>query len=594
MLLRCPFPNSAEVRDMDVRRVEPMQKRRGSGSGFGVCDSRTSCGLALLVSLVFLLRVLVPGALAAANAGDVAVLVTPRVLLGRVTVGNQLQQQQPRQLHFGHELDSGMRRLLQTQPSSTIRPLAVRGDRRDPLNNFHKYRAGYDVKNKHYWASAIYTGVYGYAIGVAWLILGALLLLTACCHICCRRRQKSPEAHKSFYYWIPRVLVVLLSLFAIGCIITLFIRNRQFHTQAFRVRDSISDSADDATGSVRNVSSALTRVNTLVSKYNIPGLTQIGTTVTSLNQQADSITKDVDDNIRTINRLINGIEIALYVILAITLFLVLVGLLSALLGWRTILFLIILLGWLMTVLTWVLFGVFFAVNNVTSDTCQAFTEYLQAPANTTLDKLLPCVDLATASSASTVARLGVKNIVGQANTIVTQIQQTSARAGRNSSVPSVCDPIGPAPTYNYTSTCPSGTVQIGQLPQVLQPYVCTVEPISNQCAAQGQIVTPTQNTTINDFSQAGQSLVMIIPAVNSLTNCSFVYNTFDSIVTYRCRPAKASLRNLWIPLLLLSIALTFLTLAWILANHRNKKEKYYSRGIHAQESPKGPKSNRRI
>jgi len=48
--------------------------------------------------------------------------------------------------------DSGRRRLLQTQPSTTTRPLAVKGDRRDPLNSFHKYRGGYDVKNKHYWA----------------------------------------------------------------------------------------------------------------------------------------------------------------------------------------------------------------------------------------------------------------------------------------------------------------------------------------------------------------------------------------------------------------------------------------------------------
>lgn len=86
------------------------------------------------------------------------------------------------------------------------------------------------------------------------------------------------------------------------------------------------------------------------------------------------------------------------------------------------------------------------------------------------------------------------------------------------------------------------------------------------------------------FSPAGgQSLVSIIPTVTSLTNCSFVYNTFDTIVTQRCSPAKAALRNLWIPLLLLSIAMTFLTVSWILANHRNKK----SRGVHArQDSPR--------
>lgn len=44
------------------------------------------------------------------------------------------------------------RKLLQVQPSSQTQLLAVRGDRRDPLDNFRKYRGGYDVTNKHYWA----------------------------------------------------------------------------------------------------------------------------------------------------------------------------------------------------------------------------------------------------------------------------------------------------------------------------------------------------------------------------------------------------------------------------------------------------------
>lgn len=555
-----------------VDAKHPPRRKAAGSSG-----RSSSWGIAaFLVSLVFLLGVLASGALAFGD-GD-ASTVQVQALNLRESSGSQL--------HFGNAFER--RRLLQTQPSSNTRLLAVRGDRRDPLNSFHKYRGGYDVKNKHYWASAIYTGVYGFAIGVAWLLLGALLTLLACFKLCCCRREKTAEPRSSFYYWLPRILVLLLSLFAIGCIITLFIRNRQFHTQAFRVRDSISSSADEATGAVRNVSSTLSRVDTLVRQYNIAGLNQIGTTVTSLNQQADKITNEVNSNIRTYNRLINGIEIALIVILAVALFLVVLGLIAAIAGWRTIFFLVILLGWLLTALVWILFGLFFAVNNITSDTCQAFGEYLQAPANTTLDDLLPCVDLNTASSASSLARQGVDNIILQANNVVTQIRQASAQVGGNASLPNVCDPIGPAPTYTYTSQCPSGTVPIGQLPQVVQPYVCTVEPLSNECLAAGRVVTPTQNRTIGDLSESGQSLVNIIPTVTSLTNCSFVYNTFNALVTERCSPAKQSLRNLWIPLLLLSIAMTLLSAAWILANHRNKKQRY-SRTIHSQESPRGYK-----
>lgn len=249
---------------------------------------------------------------------------------------------------------------------------------------------------------------------------------------------------------------------------------------------------------------------------------------------------------------------------------------------------IILLGWLLTALTWILFGIFFAANNITGDTCQAFTEYLQAPANTTLDNLLPCVDLATASSASAVAREGVDNIIVQSNNVVTQINEANARLGRTNTVPAVCDPIGPAPQYAYTTTCPEGTVGIGELPRTVQPYVCPTEPVSSACAAEGRVVTPTQNTTISDFSRGGSGLVRIIPTVNSLTNCSFVYNTFDTIVNERCGPAKQALRNLWIPLLLLSIALTLLSFAWILANHRNKVKKR-SGSVYNQDSPRMPK-----
>lgn len=182
------------------------------------------------------------------------------------------------------------------------------------------------------------------------------------------------------------------------------------------------------------------------------------------------------------------------------------------------------------------------------------------------------------------------------------------------------------------------------VPQAIQPYVCPEEPLSNTCLAEGRVVTPTQGTTIRDFSQGkiknmrsyhvlsshikaqrnvtinskfyaltkyipawkifpeaswcvvvliwcrgflagGQSLLNIIPQVDSLTNCSFVYDTFNTIVNERCSPARRAIRNLWIPLLLLSIALTLITISWILANHRNKKERY-SHTIHAQDSPR--------
>lgn len=36
------------------------------------------------------------------------------------------------------------------------RPLAVKKDRLDPFNDFHKYRGGFDVESKHYWGVLLY------------------------------------------------------------------------------------------------------------------------------------------------------------------------------------------------------------------------------------------------------------------------------------------------------------------------------------------------------------------------------------------------------------------------------------------------------
>ena len=46
-------------------------------------------------------------------------------------------------------------RMLLATNSSNYRPLAEKDNRIDPLDSFHKYRGGYDVKNKHYWAVSI-------------------------------------------------------------------------------------------------------------------------------------------------------------------------------------------------------------------------------------------------------------------------------------------------------------------------------------------------------------------------------------------------------------------------------------------------------
>ncbi|OIT08793.1 hypothetical protein A4A49_65602 [Nicotiana attenuata] len=44
--------------------------------------------------------------------------------------------------------------------------------RPDPLHQFKLYNGTYNLGNKHYWASAAFTGIHGYAIAGIWLLFG--------------------------------------------------------------------------------------------------------------------------------------------------------------------------------------------------------------------------------------------------------------------------------------------------------------------------------------------------------------------------------------------------------------------------------------
>lgn len=92
-----------------------------------------------------------------------------------------------------------------------------------------------------------------------------------------------------------------------GCLIALFVRNKQLHTEAIRVRNTIVGAATSASNTVHNVSSNLAKVDTVMAKYNIAGLNTLNSTEASLNQQADSITSKVNSNVKTLNKLINAV-----------------------------------------------------------------------------------------------------------------------------------------------------------------------------------------------------------------------------------------------------------------------------------------------
>jgi hypothetical protein len=197
-----------------------------------------------------------------------------------------------------------------TTSSSEFRPLAPKSDRIDPLDHFRKYKDGYNLKSKHYWASVIFTGIFGYAIAAAWTLLGLLLSLIACCKYCLRLRGSSDSRYKrphdsSGMYWIPGLVISILSAIAIGCGVVLYIASKECKNKAYNVEDVILEAAQNATNSITTVSSKLASVQATLQPYSSASfVTSVNSIETTLNKTAADVQSKVLVNKKTYKQIV--------------------------------------------------------------------------------------------------------------------------------------------------------------------------------------------------------------------------------------------------------------------------------------------------
>ncbi|KVH76580.1 hypothetical protein Ccrd_025536, partial [Cynara cardunculus var. scolymus] len=89
-------------------------------------------------------------------------------------------------------LDSwGTKRLLaeeQNDVNSSLVLAQKRTTRKDPLDDFKKYRGGWNISERHYWASVAFTAAPFFVMAAAWFVIFGLCLSLIClCYCCCSR-----------------------------------------------------------------------------------------------------------------------------------------------------------------------------------------------------------------------------------------------------------------------------------------------------------------------------------------------------------------------------------------------------------------------
>ncbi|KAB2622876.1 hypothetical protein D8674_025058 [Pyrus ussuriensis x Pyrus communis] len=458
------------------------------------------------------------------------------------------------------------------QANNVSEPLTQSDDtvRVDPLDDLKKYRGGYNITNKHYWSSTIFTGIHGYALGMLWLLCGILygcfLLATK---LCCKNRKsgklkKRLLCHKQCYLWQWHIfLAIFFTVFAIVAFGLVLGGNARFHSQAKSVVDIIITTANEASGTVYNTTGAMKEMS---NNFDSTGNTEVSSFLTSTSQKLDTAAADIERQAKKNRRLIDkGLKIV-YIVTTVPISLGLVAVIalsvSGVLKLRRLVQLLIVLCWLLTTLFWVFFGLYFFLAEFSNDTCTALESFQQNPNNNSLSSILPCDELVSAKSLLHDVGAGIYSLVNEVNANISSLQETSSQ-----NIEYVCNPFSEPPEYNYQpQKCPNNSVPIGDIPEVLRVDTCS-DANSGTCE-NGTVISDSAYKLVELYTSSIQGILNSYPGMESLVECQTVKDAFSEILVKHCKPLKRYAKMVWAAMAFLATLMVLLVLLWIIqANH---------------------------
>jgi len=427
----------------------------------------------------------------------------------------------------------------------------------------------------------VWLGIWGYVIGVFWFLVGLLWAVATCCYFCCcREKSNKGSGYARGYYCCPAVMVVFLSAIALAASALTFYGGATFHTDSTDTRDYVLLVAANTTSNVRNVTGTLSLAESIITQVSPSDGQDLRDVINSLNDAANEVDSQVDANRNAVDTGLKVIDIVLIVVAACQIAIVFVGLLALCFKWSFLLVPIIILGWIFCVFGWIVAGVWFSVYHVTSDTCTAMHEYTLDPTNTTLETILPCVDVNDARNTLRSARRSINRLVNATNGQIATLNTQLASGGSTTVLPTVCLPYGGPPDYEQTP-CLSGQVDPLVLSTAVQPYRCSGADV-RICAAAGTPLTPSLYALVEPVITAITNITTAMPLMVELATCQFVNNAFDNLVGQQCPRLKKDVTYITVAFTIASSSLLLLCIGWFVISRRalrvKRTDKYQTDG----------------
>ncbi|KAJ7943042.1 putative Transmembrane protein [Quillaja saponaria] len=460
-------------------------------------------------------------------------------------------------------------------PQSPLVLAENRTERPDILRGFRRYEGGWDISNRHYWASVGFTGAAGFILAVLWFVSFGLALLV---HLCCGWKisiKREGSGHSQ------RICLIMLIIFtcaaATGCVL-LSVGQDEFHGEALHTLNYVVNQSDYSVQTLRNVTEYLSLAKTInVAQMFLPSdvMDDIDKLNVDLNAAADTLNEKTSENSIKIKRAFNAVRSALIAIAVVMLILALIGLVLSILGHQHAILIFIITGWLLVAITFILCGVFVILNNAISDTCMAMEEWVENPhAESALSNILPCVDQSTTNRTLVQSKQVITNIV----TVVNNFMYNYANANPRQDNPIYYNQSGPPmPTLCYPfnsqledQQCGDQQVSFTNASLIWSHYVCEVS-ASGLCTTVGR-VTPGIYSQLAAAVNESYALEHYAPPLLGLQNCNFVRDTFQEITSNYCPPLDHYLKIINVGLGFVSVGVLLCLVLWILYANRPQRE----------------------
>ncbi|KAI3669752.1 hypothetical protein L6452_41135 [Arctium lappa] len=449
-------------------------------------------------------------------------------------------------------------------------------NRPDPLCHLRLYKGGYDIRNRHYWASAAFTGIHGYAMAGIWVIFG--LGFGSYLMVKSFNGGFHPFLdHPSSYYLCFALIAVFTSIAIVFSSLILVANQSSLH-RSKNLMDTIFGAASIMQQTIEAVIQGLIKIQTLLKPYDRPTSKLLNQITKQMRKETTSIQNFVEEAKQASNHAMKAVYIANLVFVTANLVVLVAGCVVLFLHWHPGFIILIVVCWILTTVSWILTGFNFFFHIFAGDTCSAFENFEQSQSpgdNDIMSIMSSCSNSSTSDKFMAQIGYTVHKYITESNSEITYLAHKMLQPNKESDdsfvIERICDPFSNAPSYSYTpGNCPPDAIQIHDLPSILSTLTCEKDTPTETCITEGRFFPESSYGKTMAYIESITNLIATYPDLQSLAGCTPVKQAISDIAMHQCKPFRTSVRLLWAFILSLSIDMMILTFLWVIKAYQEK------------------------